>query len=77
MKKTIILAMFGLMISAGNGTETSVSKKWSDTAELSYVQTSGNSKTATISAKNRFNYDWDKLGLEFVVGGLGAKSGGA
>ncbi len=76
MKKTIILAMFGLMISAGNGNETSVSKKWSDMAELSYVQTSGNSKTATISAKNRFNYDWDKLGLEFVFGGLGAKSGG-
>ncbi len=50
-------------------------KKWKDAAELSYVQTSGNSKTSTLSAKNLFNYDWEKAALELNAGGLGAKSG--
>ena len=49
-------------------------KKWKDTAELSYVQTSGNSRTSTISGKNLFNYDWDKAALELVAGGLGTNS---
>lgn len=49
-------------------------KNWKDAAELSYVQTSGNSKTSTISAKNLFNYDWEKSALELNAGGLGTKS---
>jgi len=39
------------------------------------VQTSGNSKTTTLSAKNLFNYDWQKAALELTAGGLGTKSG--
>ena len=50
-------------------------KKWKDAAELSYVKTSGNSKTSTLSAKNLFNYDWGKTALEVVAGGLGTRSG--
>jgi putative salt-induced outer membrane protein len=49
-------------------------KKWKDTAELSYVQTSGNSKTSTLSAKNLFNYDWRKAALELTAGGLGTST---
>ncbi|MDD2804135.1 MAG: DUF481 domain-containing protein [Elusimicrobiales bacterium] len=49
-------------------------KPWKDAAELSYVQTAGNSKTSTISGKNLYNYDWGKTALEIVAGGLGTKS---
>lgn len=49
-------------------------KPWKDAAELSYVQTSGNSKTSTLSGKNLFNYDWGKTALEVAAGGLGTKS---
>lgn len=52
-------------------------RKWKDAAELSYVQTAGNSKTSTLSGKNLFNYDWGKTALEIVAGGLGTKSGAA
>jgi putative salt-induced outer membrane protein YdiY len=54
--------------------EAAAPKKWKDAAELSYVQTSGNSKTATTAAKNLFNYDWEKAALELAGGGLGTKS---
>lgn len=49
-------------------------KKWKDTAELSYVQTSGNTRTSTLAAKNRFAYDWRKAALELTAGGLGTQS---
>ncbi|OGS14344.1 MAG: hypothetical protein A2234_08970 [Elusimicrobia bacterium RIFOXYA2_FULL_58_8] len=50
-------------------------KKWKDSAELSYVQTSGNSRTSTLSGKNLFNYDWAKAALELAAGGFGTNSG--
>ncbi len=50
-------------------------RNWKDSAELSYVQTSGNSKTATTAAKNRFTYDWRKAALELAAAGLGTESG--
>ncbi|MEK9144534.1 MAG: hypothetical protein AAB339_02865, partial [Elusimicrobiota bacterium] len=49
-------------------------KKWKDAAELSYVQTSGNSKSSTLSAKNLFNYDWERAALELAAAGLGTES---
>jgi putative salt-induced outer membrane protein len=54
--------------------EAAAPKKWKDAAELSYVQTAGNSKTATTAARNLFNYDWEKAALELAAGGLGTKS---
>jgi putative salt-induced outer membrane protein YdiY len=52
-------------------------KKWHDTAEASYVNTNGNSRSATTSAKDSFSYDFDKsTRLELEGGGLGAKSAG-
>src|ERR1051325_9930356 len=50
-------------------------KRWKDSAEVSVVSTNGNSKATTTSAKNTFNYDWNKAGLELVAGGLGSRSG--
>ncbi len=73
MKTAILLIPVLALAAAAQAQEAP--KKWKDAAELSYVQTSGNSKTSTISAKNLFNYDWQKAALELVAGGLGTKSG--
>ncbi len=75
MKTTIIAAVLAFFISSAIAQEAPAPKKWKDAAELSSVQTSGNSKTSTIAAKNLFNYDWTKAALELGAGGLGTKSG--
>ena len=67
MKKTILC--FVLIASAAAAASAQETKKWKDAAELSYVQTSGNSKTSTLSAKNTYNYDWEKAALELTAGG--------
>ncbi len=72
MKKTILC--FVLIASAAAAASAQETKKWKDAAELSYVQTSGNSKTSTLSAKNTYNYDWEKAALELTAGGLGTES---
>lgn len=47
-----------------------VAKGWQDSADLSYVTTSGNSETSTIAFKNKLWRLWEKSGVEFVVAGL-------
>ena len=74
MKKTAIIAVLVLFASSAMAQEAAAPKKWKDAAELSYVQTSGNSKTSTLSAKNLYNYDWEKAALEVAAGGLGTSS---
>ncbi|OGR79705.1 MAG: hypothetical protein A2X32_13575 [Elusimicrobia bacterium GWC2_64_44] len=71
MKIAIAAAM---LLALGLNAAAQEAKPWKDAAELSYVQTSGNSKTSTISAKNLFNYDWSKTALEVAAGGLGTQS---
>jgi opacity protein-like surface antigen len=44
--------------------------KWSDTAELGYVVTSGNSQTSTFGLKNTLAREWDKSRFEFKLGGI-------
>lgn len=52
-------------------------KKWKDSAEASFVNANGNSKTTTTAAKNDFTYDLDALTkFEFELGALGARSQG-
>ncbi|MCX5785248.1 MAG: DUF481 domain-containing protein [Elusimicrobia bacterium] len=74
MKRIAMLAVVVFFASSAMAQDVSAPKKWKDAAELSSVQTSGNSKTSTIAAKNLFNYDWSKSALEVVAGGLGTKS---
>jgi putative salt-induced outer membrane protein len=50
-------------------------KAWKDAAELSFVNTTGNTKTASGSAKNTFNYSWTLTALEFVMGALYVQNG--
>jgi putative salt-induced outer membrane protein len=52
-------------------------KKWKESAEASFVNTNGNSKTSTTAGKNFFSYDYDPLTRsELEGGGLGARSNG-
>lgn len=74
MKKALFLIPLLALAGASQAQEA---KNWKDAAELSYVQTSGNSKTSTIAAKNLFNKDWEKAALELAAGGLGTKSKGS
>jgi putative salt-induced outer membrane protein YdiY len=52
-------------------------KKWKDSAEASFVNTNGNSKTTTTAGKDAFEYDFNKR-TELAVegGGLGTRSAG-
>jgi putative salt-induced outer membrane protein len=69
------IAIFGAALLAVTATGWAQdAKNWKDSAELSYVQTSGNSKTSTVAAKNLYNKDWGKTALELTAGGLGTKS---
>ena len=50
-------------------------RKWKESAEASFVDTNGNSKTSTTSGKETYSYDFNPLTrLELVGGGLGARS---
>lgn len=52
-------------------------KKWKDSAEVSFVNANGNSRTQTTSAKNNLSYDFNpRTKLEGEAGGLGARSQG-
>ncbi|MFI5363066.1 MAG: YdiY family protein [Elusimicrobiota bacterium] len=52
-------------------------KKWKDSAEASFVNTNGNTKTQSTSLKNSYAYDFSKTArLEQEAGGLGARSQG-
>jgi putative salt-induced outer membrane protein YdiY len=52
-------------------------RKWKDAAEASFVNTNGNSRTQTTSAKDFFSYDFNaRTRLEIEGGGLGARSQG-
>ena len=72
--KPILLALQLATLALGAAAQEP--KPWKDAAELSYVQTAGNSKTSTLSAKNLFNYDWARSALEVGAGGLGTESRG-
>ncbi|MDY6881141.1 MAG: DUF481 domain-containing protein [Desulfatiglans sp.] len=51
--KIVVIAAMLLLVSSVAYGET---KKWSDEAELSYVETSGNTEVKTLSAKNLLQY---------------------
>ena len=53
-------------------------KKWKDSAEASFVNANGNSKTSTTAGKDNFSYDFNaRTRLEVEGGALGARSQGA
>jgi len=73
MKKILIFIYILCLSNALNADDI---KLWKNAAELSYVSTSGNTKTSTIAGKNLFNYDDSSKAFEIGAGGLGTKSDG-
>lgn len=43
---------------------------WFDTAELSLVQTGGNSESTTFGFKNELRHEWERATFRSVIGGL-------
>ncbi|MDT8287111.1 MAG: DUF481 domain-containing protein, partial [Elusimicrobiales bacterium] len=71
--KYIVLSALIFAAGPAAASEEAASKPWKDSSELSYVKTTGNSRNATLSAKNLFNYDWARTSLELSASGLGSK----
>jgi putative salt-induced outer membrane protein len=56
--------------------EDAPKKPWKDSAELSYMNTTGNTQTRSTAGKNTYGYDWAKTTLEVICGGLSSKNNG-
>ena len=76
MKTAVIAVLLSCFAASVMAQEPAAPKKWKESAELSYVQTTGNSRTSTVSGKDLYTYDWKKAGLELAAGGLAAKDKG-
>ena len=78
MQSTIALILLAALAAPVRAEDAvAKSKKWKDSAEVSFVNTNGNSKTRTTSAKDFFSYDFDALTrLELEGGGMGSKNQG-
>lgn len=73
--RTLIAA--ALLLPAASAASAAETKPWKNAVELSFVNTNGNSKTQTTSAKNAFSYEFSKETKgEVEAGGLGARSEG-
>lgn len=51
-------------------------KPWKDSAELGFINTSGNTKTTTLSLNNLLTYTVDGATTEFALGGMQARNNG-
>lgn len=67
------LALLALPASAEENAEESA-KNWSDSAEFSYVMTSGNSETKTLGFKNTTTWTWERSLFDLKLGGIRADS---
>ena len=76
MRNAIFLTVFlGIIILVAES--HAVEKKWSDEAELSYVETNGNTEIKTLSAKNLLKYKFTEVLLgEWKVGALYGETDG-
>lgn len=67
------LVALSLMVLPAAGEEEEASA-WSDTAEFSYVMTSGNSDTETLGFKNTATRTWERATFVLNLGGIRAES---
>ena len=64
----------GWMPSNAQETPKTPEKGWKDTAEFSYVVTSGNSETQTLGFKDKLWRRWERSAFELSLGGVRAES---
>lgn len=78
MKMVVIQRLLVVLISLFFAVDgLAEAKKWQDEAELSYVDTSGNSDVTTLSFKNLFKYQFnERLIISWELGALYGESDG-
>ena len=81
MRRNLCLLAVGISLlatTAAFGEEGAKSEKvWSDQAELSFVTTSGNTKTTSLAGKNLLTYKFTPKAVgSWKIGGLYSKDGG-
>lgn len=78
MKKIIsllvLVPMLNTAVFAEDVKTNPPAKPWGNQAELSFNNTTGNSRTQTTSAKDSFKYDWTHYGLQLDGGAFGASN---
>jgi putative salt-induced outer membrane protein YdiY len=57
--------------------EDAPAKKWSETAQVSFLNANGNTKSSTLGANNAFKYDGARATLELNASALGSSQKGA
>lgn len=65
--------IFITLVSIAAAHAFSADKPWENSSELSYVNTTGNTRTETFGLKNKFEYDWDKTALRTKAEALTAR----
>ncbi len=74
-EKDFLVAVAILAASIGfSGAAEPPKRPWTDTAELSLVATTGNSKTTNIAGSNKFVYNWTSSDLTVDAAALRAES---
>ena len=72
---TILCTLIIVLAISAQAEETKPKKKWTDEAELSFVNTSGNSETSTFAGKNLLKIKFtDKLEGEWDIAALKSQS---
>lgn len=70
-------ALLATMLTVGPGAEAAELKKFSDQAELSYVETRGNTEAATLSCKNSLKVNFsEKTSATWKIAALNGQSDG-
>jgi putative salt-induced outer membrane protein YdiY len=72
MSKWIVCLIAASLVGSASAEEAK--KSWSDTAELSYVVTGGNSDTNTLGFKNEFKQQWENAAFTLKAGAVRAES---
>jgi putative salt-induced outer membrane protein len=77
MKKIFVLVLLAAMFAFAVSAQAAADKSWSDQAELSYVDTGGNSKASTLSLKNELRVKFsDIISGTWKLGALAGQSDG-
>jgi len=75
MMATVLCTLIVVLSASAQAEEAKPNKKWSDEAELSFVNTSGNSETSTFAAKNLLKIKFtDNLEGEWDITALKSQS---
>lgn len=57
--------------------EAAPGKKWTETAQVTYLSANGNTKSTTLGVNEAFKYAWDLTALELAAAALGSSQNGS